>query len=1335
MVFHKIQKGLAIAVATSMVATSVPAGDYRAVLAAAKQEELKQKQTVTLADSNEISENDEGVFKVTMDDTGYLTADNEYAANENTPFSWDNVNMYFVITDRFYNGDPNNDHSYGRSATSSAQVSAVNDIENKEDPAAAFERIAGSKYASKGESGAANYKTGIGTFHGGDLAGLTKYIEDGYFDDLGTDAIWITAPYEQVHGAVCSGGFKHYAYHGYYTLDYTEVDGNMGSAADLEKFIDTAHEHGIRVVFDVVMNHSGYPDGYTIAEYYGETSDLLSSNWRDIYFGTNESDLQWYMDYQNVEQSGGNGIIKYGDAWNSSWFTTSWQRMVAGRYGSGYTGSESGDEITYCSAGLPDFKTEQGSGVSLPDILVKKWTAEGRYSSKVEETNAMLSACGYNSNNATVTNYLVAWLSNWVREYGVDGFRCDTAKHIEKGCWKELKKQCTVALEEWRTENPDKPGAQWNDDFWMTGEVYDHGVTKDGYFTEGGFDSLINFSFQSVGGQSGASLEGTYSSYANSINNDPSFNVLSYISSHDKGLGTRGAGAGTALLLCPGGVQTFYGDETARAGGSGSGDQPSRSQMTWNNEACLSNWQKVGRFRRNHIAVGAGQHTKIADSPYTFSRTYTGKATIGAEQVTDYTDKVVVCLPGSAGTYDVSVGDVFEDGTTLIDEYTGEEYTVSGGQVSVECDNNGVILLAEPAEGTTPTEKAIISASVKSKEYSDDTLSVKITAKNVTNATYQINNHSAVTFDGETEITIGEDTKYGEETSVVVKGTSTIAEDNGAEVTQSYTYTRSAEPTIGGAESSTFSVRVKKSDFDTAPQIYVYDSTHGEANAYTGAWPGKTMTADGDYYVYTNESVKGAVYAIIFTADESWRSTPDMGDPEAISGSVELIKSSKTFEKVLTPVGDPCKVTVNYVDVAGNVLKSIHRVGAAGKDYTVYAPKKLSSVAGYTLADDQKTSVTGTFEEEEKTIEFVYNKDDGTVVPPTPSGEASPTPSGDVGPTPSGDETPTPSGDASPTPDNGDASPTPDNGGASPTPDNGGASPTPDNGGASSTPDNGGATPTPDNGGASPTPDNGGARPTPSGDATPEPGQETTTPGNATSDPGSQMDGTTTATPPADNVNNSGNTTNSTTPTPVPTNTPATNTTGGAVTGAVVTEFEVSMTTDPENTQIAGKKVTIEATSKGLDGDIVYRFEVENSAGIRETIQGYSAKNIATWTPTKAGTFTLLVRAKDKTTGTIATTEKTFKVTAAPLTIKKLSITKVSKLKRKIAISALGGKGKLKYKYTYKFKGKTKVLKKYSTSKSIKATFKKKGKYVITVFVKDTSGKVKKISKTITIKK
>lgn len=547
-------------------------------LAESAKENVTRSSDAALVDGN--------VMKFTVDDTGVISMDEEseelieerliqkrassydpdgiYASNTDTPFSWDNVNMYFVITDRFYNGDESNDHSYGRSAAGSGNVSKSKDSGNKEDAAAAYTRLAGS-YAGSGESNASNYKNGIGTFHGGDLKGLTDYIENGYFDALGTNAIWITAPYEQVHGAVCGGGFKHYAYHGYYTLDYTEVDANMGTAEELEKFIDTAHAHGIRVVFDVVMNHSGYPDGYTIAEYYGESSPLLSDNWRDIYFGTNESNLKWDADYENVTESFQGGIIRYNDAWNSSWFTTSWQRMVKDRYGSGYTNGE-GTSLTLCSAGLPDFKTEDGNAVSVPDILQKKWTAEGRYDTKIAETNAMLTACGYSAGSASVRQYLVAWLSNWVREYGVDGFRCDTAKHVEIESWKELKVQCKKALTTWRSNHPDKPGAEWTDDFWMTGEVYDYGA--DPSLNSGGtnyaqaFDSLINFSFQGNGGKKGAELESTYSSYASSINNSPN-NVLSYISSHDKGLGARGASAGTALLLCPGGVQTYYGDETA----------------------------------------------------------------------------------------------------------------------------------------------------------------------------------------------------------------------------------------------------------------------------------------------------------------------------------------------------------------------------------------------------------------------------------------------------------------------------------------------------------------------------------------------------------------------------------------------------------------------------------------------------------------------------------------------------------------------------------------------------------------------------------------------------
>ena len=147
--------------------------------------------------------------------------------------------VYFVMTDRFYNGNPANDHSYGREKDG---------------------------------------KQEIGTFHGGDLAGLTLKLKSGYFRQLGVNALWITAPYEQIHGWVQGGKaeFKHYAYHGYYALDYTKLDQNMGTPEELRDFVDTAHAQGIRVLFDIVMNHPGYADIKTLSEYLPE---LLWKGW------------------------------------------------------------------------------------------------------------------------------------------------------------------------------------------------------------------------------------------------------------------------------------------------------------------------------------------------------------------------------------------------------------------------------------------------------------------------------------------------------------------------------------------------------------------------------------------------------------------------------------------------------------------------------------------------------------------------------------------------------------------------------------------------------------------------------------------------------------------------------------------------------------------------------------------------------------------------------------------------------------------------------------------------------------------------------------------------
>ncbi len=531
-----------------------------------------------------------------------------------TVFSWDNATVYFVITDRFYNGNTANDNSYGRQLDGQQE---------------------------------------IGTFHGGDLAGLTVKLNEGYFTNLGINAIWITAPYEQIHGWVAggSGDFKHYPYHGYYVLDYTKIDASMGTTNELKAFIDKAHSQGIRVIFDIVMNHTGYNTLW----------DMNAYNFGELYSGWESATPQNYHSYINY--SSPNWVNWWGPDWIRSGMP-------------GYTPG-GGDDLTMCLSYLPDFKTESTTYVGLPTFFAQKTDTRAVYLP-----------------NTTVRGYLITWLSEWVRVYGVDGFRCDTAKHVEQAAWAALKASCNNALATWKSANPSKK----LDDlpFWMTGEVWGHGVDNDSYY-DNGFDSLINFTFQGAiqnGISSYSGIEGTYSYYASAINNDSTFNVLSYISSHDTSIFFNGdverqKKAGTLLLLCPGGVQVFYGDENCRAFGATGSDpnQGTRSQMQWpGNTTVLAHWQKIGRFRNRHTAVGAGSHSQIASSPYTFSRIYDKNG---------ISDKVV-CVLGASGSTTVNVSTVFANGAVLRDYYSGTTATVSSG--SVTFTPVGDVLLIEQAQ-------------------------------------------------------------------------------------------------------------------------------------------------------------------------------------------------------------------------------------------------------------------------------------------------------------------------------------------------------------------------------------------------------------------------------------------------------------------------------------------------------------------------------------------------------------------------------------------------------------------------------------------------------------
>lgn len=575
-------------------------------------------------------------------------------------FSWDNASVYFLLTDRFYNGNTSNDHAYNRGLTKSGG------------------KASGKDWAK---------------FHGGDFAGITKKINEGYFDNLGVTALWISAPYEQMHG-YCMGGqghsnsFPHYSYHGYYALDFSQPDANFGTEAEFQTMVDTAHKHGIRIVLDIVMNHVGYNNMADMSEYgYG----VLKSGWDNNYWNeTYTSDTYHnYIDY-NSDKS----------AW-LKWYGTEWIRAGLPGYSKG--GGELQGSLSY----LPDVRTESGSTVDIPAVLKTKWTKEKTLSKKQQELNSYFSTYG---GNKTVRNYLCAWLTSWVEKYGVDGFRCDTAKHVEIDSWVALKKAGLKALQTWRKNNPTKAGADWDEDFWMTGECFTHFVDKDHYFTSGAFDSMINFSFCSndsfqanSGGVPGASsINGTYADYANKINKDDSFNVLSYISSHDTALCRQGDGniyQGSAFQLLPGAIQIYYGDESNRPLVNTYQDHNLRSDMNFNvsgnNKKALDHWGKVGNFRKNHVSVGAGSHTNLsATSGTAFARTYDKGGVKDA----------VACVIAASANSNVTVtlNNTFADGSVVKNFYDGKTATVSGGKVTFNSGANGTILIEGNASGDEP---------------------------------------------------------------------------------------------------------------------------------------------------------------------------------------------------------------------------------------------------------------------------------------------------------------------------------------------------------------------------------------------------------------------------------------------------------------------------------------------------------------------------------------------------------------------------------------------------------------------------------------------------------
>lgn len=704
---------------------------------------------------------------------------------EDDGFTWDNANVYFLLTDRFKNGNTSNDHSYGRTL-------------------------------DKDGKPLEGWDTNPGTFHGGDFAGVTQSIEEGYFDNLGVNAIWISAPYEQIHGYCDSGkGFAHYSYHGYYVLDYTETDANFGTKEEFKTLVDTAHEHGIRVIMDIVMNHTGYN---TVAdmEQFG-FGTLLDGALDFKYKLTDVGEVNDHIDYKTSEED-------WGKWWSNDWIRSGLP---------GYTEGAGGD-LTMSLSGLPDFRTEQTKDVTIPPILETKWKQEGTYNQKLAK---------YGTSN-TVTGYLSTWLSEWVKEYGVDGFRCDTAKHVDKASWNQLKQACVSALREWRSNNQGKAGADWKEDFWMTGEHWDHGVGYDTYYSEGGFDSMINFAVTGGGALASGSVASTYQGYADQINTKEGFNVLSFMSSHDETL-TRGDENtmlynAAAFLLLPGGIQIFYGDETNRPlypgvafDGYGGSGHALRSDMNWNNmdKTLLAQWQKVGQFRNKHVSIGAGSNVKLsATSGVAFGRTYDKNG------VTDQAAAVIGCNKNSSVTVDVST--LWEDGSYVINTYDNSSSVVTDGKVTFNSGVNGTILM-ENADG-----QPLVSITGEPKFYGTEQVTVSL--KECDSAKVSVDGgNKFVVKDGDT-FTIGQTAYKNDTIEVTVEATNDKASSEAkftflkiGENDERPTTSPTQSTTVPGPTASQTSKLTIKSTAG-APNVYAWT---GASTALNGAWPGQKAAA------------------------------------------------------------------------------------------------------------------------------------------------------------------------------------------------------------------------------------------------------------------------------------------------------------------------------------------------------------------------------------------------------------------------------------------------------------------------------------------------------------
>lgn len=358
--------------------------------------------------------------------------------------------FYFVMADRFLDGD------------------SSNNLGDPNDPLAygGFE------------------KTKDGFYHGGDIPGLMQKLN--YIEDLGATAIWLTPILKNKAVQGDSAG-----YHGYWTLDFTQIDPHLGSNEDLKAFIDAAHAKNIRVYFDIIVNH---------------TADVIK-----------------YEECHNHDGSLLAGLT-----------TCEYRSLAQKDADQGYTPFiPTGEENAKVPAWLNDLEYYNNQGEST-------WAGENSVYGDFVGLDDL------DTLHPDVVAGFTDVFKDLVREFRPDGFRVDTVKHVNLEFWKEF---TPAVLEYARAEDTDGTGEYGAgiEHFTMFGEVFSGDIAELAMYTnEGMIPSTLDFAFQGLTtdfikdfAEEEGSLEGIMTlferddEYTNARYD--SRDLLTFLGNHDKG--------------------------------------------------------------------------------------------------------------------------------------------------------------------------------------------------------------------------------------------------------------------------------------------------------------------------------------------------------------------------------------------------------------------------------------------------------------------------------------------------------------------------------------------------------------------------------------------------------------------------------------------------------------------------------------------------------------------------------------------------------------------------------------------------------------------------------